>query len=64
MAKKIDLEFTVRVTIELTDGKESTRGYVAEEIRQHLEDDSNPGAVYGDKDGQYDVTKWVVSAGR
>jgi hypothetical protein len=61
MAKQVELTFTVKMTVKLAEGKESTKNYIAEEARVHLEDDANPGAFYGDKDGRYDVTAWVVS---
>lgn len=61
MAKQVDLVYTVTVKAVLVEGRESTRERIAEEIRGHLEDDSDPVAVYGDKDGKYDITEWVVS---
>lgn len=55
--KKGTFRFTVTAEVELADGKESTREYIAEDIRMHLEDDSNPGFLYPD-DNEYEITSW------
>jgi hypothetical protein len=59
--KKGKFVFTVTAEVALTDGKASTREYVAEDLRMHLDDDSNPGSVYPD-DNEYEITSWTVMA--
>lgn len=57
--KKGTFTFLVTVEVELADGKESTRAYVAEDIRMQLDDDANPGSFYPD-DNEYEVTSWTA----
>lgn len=55
--KKGKFTFLVTIETELVDGKESTRDYVAEDIRMQLDDDANPGILYPD-DNEYEITSW------
>lgn len=57
--KTAKITFTVTAEVRLAEGRESTTEYVAEDIRQHLEDDSNPGYFYPD-DNEYEVTSWTA----
>lgn len=58
--KEATIQFLVTVKVRLAEGKPSTTEYVAEDIRQHLEDDSNPGSVYPD-DNEYEITSWSAA---
>lgn len=55
--REATITFTVTAKVRLIEGKQSTRDYVAEDIRMHLEDDSNPGSVYPD-DNEYEIMSW------
>lgn len=58
--KTAKLTFLVTAEVRLAEGRESTADYVAEDIRMHLEDDSNPGSVYPD-DNEYEITSWTAA---
>jgi hypothetical protein len=60
MANANEFRFTVTVKVQHADGPKVDRETLSEEIRIHLEDDSNPESVYPE-DSEYEVTEWIVT---
>lgn len=58
--KQATITFTVTATVKLAEGRESTRDYVAEDLRIYLEDDSKPDFIFPDRN-EYAITSWTVS---
>lgn len=55
------LTFTVTVDLKRKDGKEETTPTMAEEIRGYLEDDADPGSIFGPNGGEYEALSWAVT---
>lgn len=51
--------FTVEVEVERTQGKFSTREDLGGQIIEAIES-ANPDTLYGENDGEYEVTDWTV----
>jgi len=56
----MEFTFTVRATVERTQGKFASRDELEGQIQEAL-DDANPGDLTGDNGGEYEVTEWDVS---
>lgn len=59
-AREQEFTFVVKVKTKRVEGPSSEDDMVAEDIRMHLEDDSNPGDVFPG-DSQHEITSWTVT---
>jgi hypothetical protein len=55
----VRLVFRVEIELERTEGKFASKDELAESIASELEG-VNPGEVYGENEGVYAITDWVV----
>lgn len=60
-----EFSFTVRVKVKYIKDPENPPAEddaeIMDEIRMSLEDDANPGTVYGTENGEYEITEWAVT---
>lgn len=62
MPKANEFRFIVTCKVKHAGGPKVDRETIAEEIRAHLEDDSDPDYVYPE-DSEYAVSEWTVTDG-